>query len=182
MTNALSFATQESWLAAWRFAAISHNDQKFSGTNLPYLTHIGMVVIEVLSAHAQTPISDISLTMQCAILHDTMEDQNVLHNTLAEHFGLPVADGVAALSKNPELPPHEAIKDSIARICLQPKAVWCVKLADRISNLQPPPNHWSSDKIRLYALEAKQILEDLGEANRHLAIRLEEKIARYPHG
>lgn len=180
ITNTIGFETQESWLAAWRFAAISHNDQKFSGTELPYLMHLGMVVIEVLSAHSQIPIHDISLAVQCAILHDTIEDQDVLHADLVKHFGLPVADGVSALSKNPALSSHEAMVDSIARIRLQPKAVWCVKLADRISNLQPPPSHWSSVKVTTYADEAKQILDALGEANSFLATRLEQKIVRYP--
>lgn len=180
INNGIDYCAQESWLAAWRFAATSHNNQKFSGTDLPYLTHIGMVVMEVLSAHAQIPIDDISLAVQCAILHDTMEDQGVLHTTLVGLFNLHVAEGVAALTKKSTLPSHDALIDSIERIQLQPKAVWCVKLADRISNLQPPPGHWSPEKIKKYAIEAREILNALGDANTILATRLEEKIARYP--
>jgi len=172
--------SQEACLSAWRFAAVAHNSQKVPGTDLPYLTHLGMVGMEIMLAHASSPIHLLGLAVQCAILHDTIEDQNVAYSTLAERFGKEVADGVAALSKNPALSKQEAMADSLMRIRAQPKAVWCVKLADRISNLQPPPAYWSREKAIAYRAEAQQILDALGDAHEVLARRLTKKIEDYP--
>jgi (p)ppGpp synthase/HD superfamily hydrolase len=173
-------SVQEAWISAWRFAAAVHNTQKVPGTDLPYLTHLGMVSMEVMAGHAELPIADIRLAVQCAILHDTMEDQEVAYETLVERFGIEVADGVASLSKNANLPKKEAMYDSLQRIRSQPKAVWCVKLADRISNLGPPPAHWTSEKIAAYREEAQQILDALREGHEVLSARLAAKIAAYP--
>ncbi|MDQ1921802.1 HD domain-containing protein [Massilia pseudoviolaceinigra] len=180
MTQQIDYASQEAWLKAWRYAANVHAQQKFPGTDMPYLVHLGMVGMELLAAHAQEPIDGIGSAMQCAILHDAMEDQDVPHATLVAEFGLAVADGVAALSKSPTLPKADAMADSLARIRLQPKAIWCVKLADRISNLQAPPSYWSPEKISAYGKEGSLILDALGEANGYLAQRLAAKIAAYP--
>lgn len=38
------------------------------------------------------------------------------------------------------------MQDSLRRIKSQPREVWMVKMADRITNLQPPPGHWSEEK------------------------------------
>lgn len=171
----------EDWLSAWHFAAEAHSTQKVPGTDLPYLKHLGMVAMEVFSAHAIEPVGNLGLAVQCAILHDTIEDQGVAHADLVKHFGLSVADGVLALSKNPDLPKSEAMADSLNRILQQPRDVWCVKLADRISNLQGAPAHWSAEKRATYRGEAQQILDALGAAHRSLAARLATKIANYPN-
>ncbi|MDM5178104.1 HD domain-containing protein [Massilia sp. DJPM01] len=180
MTQQIDYADQEACLKAWRFAAEAHALQKFPGTDMPYLVHLGMVGMELLGAHAQDPIDGIGIAMQCAILHDAMEDQDVSHGTLVAEFGLAVADGVAALSKSPSLPKAEAMADSLKRILLQPKPIWCVKLADRISNLEAPPHYWPQEKITAYGEEGKVILAALGAANGYLARRLAAKIAAYP--
>jgi len=170
----------EDWLAAWHFAAEAHNTQKVPGTDLPYLKHLGMVTMEVFSAHAIVPIGNLGLAVQCAILHDTIEDQGVAHADLVKRFGQSVADGVLALSKNPGLPKSEAMADSLDRIRAQPRDVWCVKLADRISNLHGAPAHWTVEKRVTYRTEAQQILDALGAAHRTLADRLAAKITAYP--
>jgi (p)ppGpp synthase/HD superfamily hydrolase len=54
-----------------------------------------------------------------------------------------------------------------------------VKLADRICNLQPPPAHWSPERVAAYRTEAQLILETLGDASPHLAERLRGKITNY---
>jgi (p)ppGpp synthase/HD superfamily hydrolase len=54
-----------------------------------------------------------------------------------------------------------------------------VKLADRITNLQPPPRHWDRAKIRHYRDEAIEIHTRLHAASPFLAARLAEKIENY---
>ena len=169
----------DDWTDAWRFAAEHHHGQTLPGSELSYLTHLGSVVLELLAAHVVEPVPDIELAVPCAILHDCIEDQGVTHAELASRFGVRVADGVAALSKDPALPKAEAMTDSLSRIQAQPKAVWCVKLADRISNLGPPPAHWDAAKRRAYREEARLILNRLGAAHSGLAARLRTRIEGY---
>jgi (p)ppGpp synthase/HD superfamily hydrolase len=54
--------------------------------------------------------------------------------------------------------------DSLRRIRVQPHDVWAVKLADRITNLAPPPAFWTAAKIAGYRAEAIMIADALGEA------------------
>jgi len=47
--------------------------------------------------------------------------------------------GVSALSKDEAVPKEKELEDSLHRIREQPAEILMVKLADRITNLQPPP-------------------------------------------
>lgn len=165
---------------AWDLAATLHQGQRVPGSDLPYLTHLGMVTFEVFAAHAVEPLADIRLAILSAILHDSVEDQKASLDLIARLFGVEVASGVAALSKDPSLPKLEAMRDSLARIESQPKAIWCVKLADRIRNLHGAPAHWSPAKITAYRAEAVLILDTLGAAHGLLAARLAARIEAYP--
>ncbi|MCL4830847.1 MAG: HD domain-containing protein [Caldilineaceae bacterium] len=169
------------YLAAWHYAAAMHGSQKVPGTELPYLTHIGAVAMEVMTALAQSSrVADPNLAVQCALLHDVIEDTPASYGDVAERFGVAVADGVLALTKDTTLPSKSAqMADSLARIRQQPREVWMVKLADRITNLQPPPHDWDPAKIAAYGAEAQVILSSLGEADGWLAARLGGKIGGY---
>jgi (p)ppGpp synthase/HD superfamily hydrolase len=170
---------QDRWIAAWRFAATAHLGQLFCGSDLPYIVHLGMVAMEVKAALAAEPQWDGDLAVLCALLHDTVEDTAVTEAELATHFGPDVAAGVLALTKNDALPEAEQMADSLRRIREQPQDVWIVKLADRITNLQPPPAHWSVPKVRRYWDEAIAIRDALGEASPFLLARMNTKLAAY---
>ena len=136
--------------------------------------------MEVSLALAKSPESyDADLAIQCALLHDTIEDTDVTKEQVAANFGAAVANGVMALSKNPDLPKPEQMADSLDRIRQQPKEIWMVKMADRITNLSEPPFHWNDDKIAQYQREAQKIHQALHTANDALATRLQEKITAY---
>ena len=171
---------QEAWLRAWRFAAQAHAGQTLPDGDLPYIVHLGAVSMEVLVAHQLEPLARPQLALQCALLHDTLEDTDTTEAKLEASFGLDVLAGVRALTKNPALPKDRAMADSLSRIRLQPPEIWAVKLADRISNLSQPPRHWSEEKIAAYKREAEQILRELGSAHAFLAARLQDRIAAYP--
>ena len=172
---------QDNIIKAWNYATQVHNGQLVPGSDLPYIKHIGSVVMEIMTAITITEsILNPDLAVQCAILHDTLEDTKTSHAQLQKIFGNDIALGVSALSKNSDLATKEdKIRDSLARIKQQPVEIWMVKLADRISNLQPPPSNWSLEKIRYYHQESKIILEELGSANNYLASRLKSKIISY---
>lgn len=170
----------ERWRPAWTFAGRVHRTQMVPDESANYLSHLGAVTLEIIAAHLAEPIPDLDLAVQCAILHDTMEDQSVTYDDLERRFGKDVADGVSALSKRSDLAKAEAMDDSLRRIRERPAAIWCVKLADRITNLHGVPPHWPAEKTASYRTEAQAILAALAPAHGILAHRLAERIARYP--
>ncbi|MFP4441158.1 MAG: HD domain-containing protein [Chloroflexaceae bacterium] len=169
---------------AWNFATRYHQDQTYGGPaegeQIPYLNHIAGVAMEVIWALPTDPALDSHLAIQCALLHDVIEDTSATYELVQAQFGTPVADGVLALTKDALLPTKELqMADSLRRIQLQPREIWMVKLADRITNLYHPPYYWDNAKIRAYQQEAWQIYTALHTANAALAQRLHEKITEY---
>lgn len=175
---------QDMILKAWNYASAAHEGQRVPGTGFPYINHVGSVVMEAMGAVILNPaIENPGLLLVCAILHDILEDTEETCQDIEQLFGRAVADGVAALTKNTALPDkREQMKDSLLRILEQPKEIWMVKLCDRITNLQPPPADWSSEKIVAYRQEALRILESLGPADVYLERRLRMKIDAYGAG
>jgi len=163
---------------ALEFAARAHEKQLVPGTQLPYLVHLVSVAAEVLSA-ASVESFDVDLAVTCALLHDTLEDTEAAAAEVEAQFGPRVLAGVAALTKNSELPKDQAMADSLRRIVEQPPEVARVKLADRINNLKSPPAYWTRAKCTAYREEAKKIVETLGFASPYLSQRLRDKIEAY---
>lgn len=162
------------------FAAQKHADinQLVPGSNLPYTVHISNVAMEILSM-PDVEGFDKAYAVQLALLHDTIEDTSTIFNELKNAFGIDVAKGVLALTKNPELPKEEQMQDSLNRIKKMRKEVAAVKMADRITNLQKPPANWDEVKKFRYCNEAGIILSELKEGSEYLANRLGEKIKEY---
>jgi (p)ppGpp synthase/HD superfamily hydrolase len=182
MTEHTSMPTwnPELFLDAYRYAARAHGNQRMPGKDrFPYAVHISTVAMELCAALTVDTFSKPNLAVQCAILHDTLEDTNTDHASVVQTFGAAVADGVLALTKDHKLPKPDAMADSLRRIKEQPHEVWAVKLADRITNLQPPPENWSQMKRQAYSEEAQIILDALGSCSPYLAARLSKKIATY---
>jgi (p)ppGpp synthase/HD superfamily hydrolase len=168
----------------WHLATRMHDGQKYGGQRdgeqIEYINHIGSVTFEILNALTHGPEMDGDLAIKCAVLHDTIEDTELSYDAIVCDFGSKVADGVIALTKDSAIVgKHEKMVDSLLRIKKQPKEVWAVKLADRITNLYAPPYYWTNDKKKEYVREAQLILQELGEANAYLAGRLGEKISHY---
>jgi (p)ppGpp synthase/HD superfamily hydrolase len=69
--------------------------------------------------------------------------------------------------------------DSLHRLAAQPREVQLVKLADRITNLEPAPPAWGRAERAAYSREAGTIVSALGSASPFLAQRLRERIPRY---
>jgi len=173
---------QDQYLKALRFAAEAHNGQNVPGTELPYIMHVVSVTMEVMATICAEGLHDPDLAVQCALLHDTVEDTDITINDINLLFGSEVAAGVAALTKDKSLPKEDRIKDSLERILKMPVEIAAVKLADRVTNLQPPPAHWDEEKIRHYRRDAEVILECLGSASPLLEERMRFKLAGYGSG
>ena len=171
--------TPDLYVDALHFAARAHGGQ-LTPTGLPYVVHVTTVAMEVAHALRHEPGRDEDLAVACALLHDVVEDTEIGLDAVEAAFGARVARGVAALTKDDRLPKPERLADSLARILREPPEVAMVKLADRVTNLAPPPPSWSAEKIAAYREEAKLIRERLGSASAFLAGRLAERIERYP--
>ena len=163
-----------------KFAGEKHCNQKVPGSSANYLLHISNVAMEILTAYNNQPEFDLAFTVQVAILHDVLEDTETSFKELEDHFGTEVTIGVLALTKDESLPTKkEAMADSLKRINEQRFEVGMLKLADRIINLQQPPNHWTQEKMENYLEEAKLISNQLNGKNDYLNLRLEKKIKDY---
>lgn len=164
-----------------KFATLKfvEKDKNIPDSELPYVVHLSNVAMEILVAAQHSNKFDVNYAVQVALLHDNIEDTNTTYQELADTFGREVADGVLALTKNDKLPKSEKLLDSLQRIQQQPKEVWAVKLADRITNLQKPPVSWSQDKIRDYKDDAELILKQLKGGNSYLENRLANMILEY---
>lgn len=171
--------TQEAYLRAAQFAARAHGEQR-TPTGLPYVVHITSVAMEVIAALRLEPGHDEDLAVSSALLHDLVEDTAVSLSEIEAAFGERVARVVGALTKDAALAKPLAMQDSLSRILSAPVEASLVKLADRITNLAPPPPHWSDAKIASYRAEAALILDSLGGASSALAERLAQRIAAYP--
>ena len=167
------------YVAALRFAADRHQGQTVPGTGHPYVVHLAMVASEVMGVLAREPFDDPDLALQCALLHDCIEDTDTRADDVLAAFGPRVLAGILALTKDPAVAKDQRMADSLRRIQAEPKEVWIVKLADRITNLQPPPEAWPREKRRAYREEAIRIHAALAPASSYLATRIQTKIELY---
>jgi guanosine-3',5'-bis(diphosphate) 3'-pyrophosphohydrolase len=62
------------------------------------------------------------------------------------------------------------------RIKEQGREIGCIKMADRITNLQKPPAYWDREKIKHYMEEAILIYIELTGCSKFLGDRLKKKI------
>jgi guanosine-3',5'-bis(diphosphate) 3'-pyrophosphohydrolase len=172
---------QTKYQNALKFAATKHTEaeQIVPGTNLPYIVHISNVAMEIMVSACNTTGFNLQLAIQVALLHDTLEDTKTTCVELNKHFGEEVRQGVQALTKDRLFASEQRMEDCLRRIKLQPKEIWAVKLADRITNLQPPPSSWSKKKRSEYLEEAMFIWSELKEGNEYLGRRLHQKIDEY---
>lgn len=179
--------SQDLYTDCFKFAAGAHEGRKEPISGLPYVVHISLVSMEVMAALPLDPSIDGDLAVSCALLHDTLEDTDVVYEDLLDQFGKGTADGVLALTPGKSIgtgydrlnAKNMRLKDSLKRIVKQPKEIWMVKMADRIVNLQPPPREWEKDEIKNYQKQAIGIYAHLRSASPLLAARLESKIMAY---
>ena len=169
----------------WEYVTIAHQNQTYGGRDkgvqINYINHLASVSIEIIKAIELTKKTlDENLAVQCALLHDIIEDTEISYNDILTNFGKKVADGVLALTKDTEIKSkQEMMEDSLKRILKQPNEIWMVKVADRICNLYHPPFYWNNERKTLYCEESEIILTTLTGANSYLEERLFNKIQEY---
>src|SRR6218665_3419730 len=116
----LKMDLQTIYQKAIKFAGVKHavNNQTIPGTNLPYVIHLSNVAMEILTSEQNDSDFKLYFAIQLALLHDTLEDTETTFEEISAAFGFDVAEGVAALTKNENLPKSERMVDSLRRIRL----------------------------------------------------------------
>lgn len=177
----LSLFDKDKVQKALMFASNKHKDQmmgRSSGNLMPYATHFFGVALNAINFCFNEDVNK-TLILQLAFLHDTLEDTNTTYENLTCEFGKIVADGVLALTRNPEIEPNLQIEDCLKRIKTQPKEVAIVKMADRLFNIRERFSGWDKQKQDNYKQEAQLICNELGCYSANLKQALQQAIDVY---
>jgi len=170
---------QDIYSKAIIFAAKAHRGQSIPGSEIPYIVHCARVCCEAVSATEERTDLYHELLINCALLHDTLEDTAILYNDILSEFGEDTAKGVLALTKNKSIETSLRMQDSLLRIGKMTPEIAIVKMSDRITNLDPPPAHWDNEKISAYLEESEIIFLHLEGSDKRTAKRLMDKIINY---
>jgi guanosine-3',5'-bis(diphosphate) 3'-pyrophosphohydrolase len=119
--------------SARALAVASHGEQLYADE--PYERHLEEVV-RVLVSNGADPSIPAHLDVLCAAwLHDTLEDTDLDQAIIEAEFGAKVLEIVQAVTDQPGANRHERHRATYPRIAELEPAV-CVKLADRIANIE----------------------------------------------
>jgi guanosine-3',5'-bis(diphosphate) 3'-pyrophosphohydrolase len=134
-------------LRAVDFAAEKHRDQRRKDADRsPYINH----PIAVAKLLAQVGgLSDL-LTLQAAILHDTIEDTKTTPDELKDEFGVEVRDLVVEVTDDKLLPKAERKRLQIKHAPHLSERARVIKIADKICNIlditHSPPTDWTLER------------------------------------
>ena len=132
-------------LHALHFAADRHRDQRRKGEDAsPYINH-PIVVAETLARFGVTD----RVTLQAAVLHDTLEDTETTPEELEAVFGPEVRGVVEEVTDDSSVPKPERKRLQVQRAASLSRRAKLVRIADKIANvhdvLHAPPSDWSLD-------------------------------------
>jgi guanosine-3',5'-bis(diphosphate) 3'-pyrophosphohydrolase len=139
-------------LAAVSFAARVHRHQLRKDELTPYVAHPMRVALIIRHLFG----CDDPHVLAAALLHDVLEDTTADYDDLVEQFGTPVAQWVAALTKDKRLPEEQREAAYAEQLRTADWQVQLIKLADMYDNLTdsrhlPPPRRAPVvHKIRRY--------------------------------
>ena len=136
-------APEYALLHALHFAADKHRDQRRKGEDAsPYINH-PIAVAEVLARFGVTDL----VTLQAAVLHDTIEDTETTPEELEAEFGPEVRDVVLECTDDKSLPKGERKELQVERASSLSRKAKLIRIGDKISNvhdvLHHPPADWS---------------------------------------
>jgi guanosine-3',5'-bis(diphosphate) 3'-pyrophosphohydrolase len=157
-------------LAAVEFAARKHSTQRRKDLEAsPYINH----PVAVANLLAQEGGVDDLVTLQTAILHDTVEDTDTTYEELVEHFGREVADVVAEVTDDKVVDKDERKRRQVEHAGHKSSRAAMLKIADKTCNLRDivgaPPAHWTLERKSEYFQWAKLVVDrlpDVGPALR----------------
>ncbi len=150
-------------IRAMHFAADKHRMQRRKDIEAsPYINH-PIAVAHLLAGEGG--VADL-ITLQAALLHDTIEDTQTSHEELTQHFGRQVADVVLELTDDKSIPDRaERKRLQLVNAPKKSARAAMVKLADKTCNLRDiratPPASWSAERKQEYFDWARQVVDAL---------------------
>lgn len=132
-----------------------HDETGILYNNKPYFVHPQRVA-EIVATLTDDPLAQI-----VAYLHDTVEDTPLTLDDIRAQFGMEVAEGVAALTRDKE---REEYMDFVARAATRTRSR-IVKLADLRANIEgfdDPACTKTPDKLAQYRAAETYILTTHG--------------------
>ena len=166
-------------LTALHFAADKHRDQRRKDEEAsPYINH----PIEVAELLARVGGVKDLVTLQGAILHDTIEDTNTTGEELEAAFGKEVRKVVEEVTDDTTLVKADRKRLQIEHSPHLSEAAKHVKLADKIANvrsvLEAPPAKWPLSRRKEYLDWTEQVIDGLRGVNPALEKHYDELLAR----
>lgn len=146
-------------LKALHFAATKHRDQRRKDVEAsPYINH-PIEVAELLAGEGG--VTD-AVTLQGAILHDTIEDTKTTREELEAAFGSAVRRVVEEVTDDKRLPKAERKRLQIEHAPHMSEPARQIKIADKISNVRgvtlAPPADWSKERRQEYLDWTEQVV------------------------
>jgi len=153
-------------LAALHFAADKHRDQRRKDIDAsPYINH----PIEVAELLARVGGVDDLVTLQAAVLHDTLEDTDTTPQELEAAFGAEVRRVVEEVTDDTTLEKLERKRLQIEHAPHISARAKLVKLADKIANVRAvvatPPAKWPIERRREYLDWTERVVDGLRGSN-----------------
>jgi len=147
-------------IRAANFAAIKHKKQiRKDSDRTPYINHpLGVALI--LSEEGK--VEDL-VTLQAALLHDTVEDTATTLEELEREFGVDVKNVVNEVTDNKSLSKDERKKAQVDHTPHISQRAKLVKMADKLYNLRDlvrdAPASWDIERVQGYFVWGKKVLE-----------------------
>lgn len=166
-------------LKALHFSADKHRDQRRKNVEAsPYINH-PIEVAELLARIAG--VTDL-VTLQAAILHDTLEDTNTTPQELEEAFGADVRGVVEEVTDDKTLEKAERKRLQVEHAPHVSARAKLVKLADKIVNVRDvtehPPAKWPIERRREYLDWTERVVAGLRGCNPALEALYDESLAQ----
>jgi guanosine-3',5'-bis(diphosphate) 3'-pyrophosphohydrolase len=163
------------------FAAQKHRNQRRKDVDAsPYINH-PLALADVLANEAG--ITD-SIALASALLHDTIEDTDTTIEELTSTFGAVIANTVAEVTDDKELPKAARKRMQIEHAAHISTPAKLVKLADKISNVRDvasnPPANWPIERRREYFDWAKAVVEQMRGTHARLETLFDEAYSARP--
>ena len=165
-------------LKALHFAANKHRDQRRKDVEAsPYINH-PIEVAEVLARVGG--VTDL-VTLQGAILHDTIEDTKTTPEELEAVFGAEVRRVVEEVTDDKSLPKAERKRRQIEHAPHLSARAQQIKIADKISNVrgvtETPPADWPLARRQEYLNWTEQVVAGCRGCNASLEAFYDQVLA-----
>ena len=163
------------------FAARKHVSQRRKGlAEEPYFNHLA----EVARLLAEATDGEDANLVAAGLLHDTIEDQGVLHEDLVSAFNQDIADLVREVTDDKSLEKDERKRLQVERAPHKSDRAKMLKIADKTSNLRSilnsPPPDWDAARRRAYFDWAAEVVAGCRGVNARIEAAFDAAFAQYP--